>query len=315
MHSAYRHRMRYAVLALIVACGAPAPPATVSASPPTGGAGPSSASPHWLQETSVPAGPLGSPAPGDIWAGKFHRVNGHWVLAARVSGDKTWIASPDQVWALESATSVLHHWTSSNDVVTDLARPNRLYTAINDGWIAYMNPATEGCAHCDAGIGFLRIDDGGFTDIPVPAAKWRIESILRDVAVTVGGEVLSYDGTQWTITRRIDGGGPISLSLYEGLCGTSAQDLYVLGGFRGFHSFHFDGTIWREFALDGLRATSIWVTPAGPQWAMNEGGDVFELVGTDWVNRGAAPWDPAQIASDGRDVFASTPNGIYRYIP
>jgi hypothetical protein len=168
------------------AAGASPPSATNPQPPPA----PPSQVGNWLLEAPGVGGMFQSPAPDDIWAGKYHRVNGEWVLPFRMSGNLVWVASPTEVWTLETNTSLLHVWTPSGQTVMDLSRPARAYTALRDGWIAYYEPRTDGCVVCDGNIGFVRATASDFVDVPVPAARWSVTTILENVAVTERGEVL-----------------------------------------------------------------------------------------------------------------------------
>ena len=96
---------------------------------------------------------------------------------------------------------MLHVVTPSGDTITDLSHPNRIYTAVADGWIAYQQVSGTPSDTCRV-IRFLRQTDSGFTDVPGPeACGWAVTGIYGTAAVTVvgwaGGEELLKGFENW----------------------------------------------------------------------------------------------------------------------
>src|ERR1700682_3678795 len=327
-------RMRLAVasvMALLLGCEARHFDAAVAPGPadPTPPHPPPTSGP-WVRDSTVPAGygpssAFHSPQAGDLWLEirdnrsqqhlpLYHRSAGAWASVFEMdthSPTKVWIRSPREAWILEFG-GALHVVTPSGDAITDLSRTGRFYPAFAAGWIAYFE-ATGGnpSAHCQ-GIGFLRQTDSGFTDVPAPEACSAVSDIYGTAAVTLNGEVLFWDGSNWKIKNRLESGG---LTYYGTLSGGGPNDLYLLGGtLHGLVTLghHFDGAIWNRFQLDGSNLiVSFWARPSGPRWGLNRS-DAFEWDDAGWHNRGPMPttlaheWGGASgIGSDGTDIFVT----------
>lgn len=321
---------------------------------PDGGAQQSMRLGPWVRDSTVPA-PYGaastfhSPQAGDLWlevrdfAGQDHLALHHrsasgWASVFELemhSPATVWIRSPQEAWILEW-TGALHVVTPSGDAVTDLSHPDRIYTAVADGWIAYQQTSDTPSTTCRV-IRFLRQTDSGFTDVQGPeACGWAVTSIYGTAAVTVIGEVLSWNGSTWKITDRLP---PVGSTHYGTLSGSGPEDLYLLGYSEHGQSvlpYHFDGAAWNPFHFDKSSFSaffvSLWARPWGPRWALNDR-NAFERDDAGWHDRGPMPTElahespgPSGIGSDGTDVFVTgefvhsgsgVPSAIwvYRYAP
>lgn len=176
-------------------------------------------------------------------------------------------------------------------------------------------------------MGFLRVTDSGLVDLPLPnlCSRSLPTDIYMGTAVSVVGDVLSWNGSTWELTAQLGGGGADTFGV---LSGSAPNDLYVIGPME---SNHFGGTTWKAFNLTygdlTTGAVSAWARPWGPKWAAN-GGDVYQFAEGIWQDRGRLPGSGnagfAHIGSDGTDVFVTGEWGsftpplsiwIYRYSP
>jgi len=296
-------------------------------SPPPSDAGiPPPPTSHWVRDSvltvyGVPYVVFHSSQPGDLWLedsdsspsheALYHRVAGKWVSVFQAfvrSPTSVWVRSPSEAWILEGGTIHIVGAAGSRDLVLP---SGRYYSTIGDGWIAYFQPGQTVPANCsvftnDAGVvGFLRITDSGLVDMPVPnlCSSSLPTNIYMGTAISLTGDVVSWNGSTWEVTAQLHGGGSDTFGL---LSGSAPNDLYAVGA---MDSAHFDGTTWRFFSFDAtkLRAQSMWARPWGLKWGTSST-DAYKF--TDgWQDRGQLPGSQnagfSHIGSDGTDVFVT----------
>jgi hypothetical protein len=304
---------------------------------------------QWVRDSSVPAGygpdsTFHASQAGDLWleiqsgegpshVALFRRRDGAWPLFFEMDlrHPLVWIRSSQEAWILEDR-GVLHVVTPTEETITNLSQTGRFFSAIGDGWLAYQEALADPSARCQR-IGFLRHTDGGFSDVPATDACWPVTDIYGNAAVTVEGEVLFWNGSNWRKRDQFPSSntGPF----YGTLSGDGTNDLYLLGStWRGMQTiaYHLQSGLWTPFSLDNSesssRIISLWARPWSPRWALNRS-DAFEWDGAGWRNRGPKPTTLAAelpgndaIGSDGADVFVTgewVHSGavaiwIYRYV-
>jgi hypothetical protein len=216
------------------------------------------------------------------------------------------------------------------------------YNTIGDGWISYFRRGPTLPPNCpsdsnDPGVvGFLRVTDSEFVDMPMPnlCESSVPDSIYMGTAISVTGDILSWNGSTWELTAQFHGGGHSSFTppenFYGLLSGSAPDELYAWSWAAVGSGFHFDGAAWKRVAF-----SPVWVRPWGPRWAVglnpgqNPAEEMFEFRDGAWQDRGRVPGSstagsPA-IGSDGTDVFVGGHEWasytlplavwIYRYVP
>jgi uncharacterized protein YjdB len=95
-------------------------------------------------------------------------------------------------------------------------------------------------------------------------------------AVCWDGTVVHFDGTSWTSMGSPGAG----MSLY-GVWGTSARDVFAVGG---QHAFHYDGTSWQEISSAELHVgiSDVWGVSGSDIYA-SFWGNVFHFDGAAWT--------------------------------
>ena len=103
----------------------------------------------------------------------------------------------------------------------------------------------------------------------------------RDIfAVSWDGTIVHFDGVSW----RSMGSPAPSASLY-GVWGTSASDVYAVGGLPyAAAAFHYDGTSWSEISTGVTRSIeAVWGVSGADIYAAGVDGNVFHYDGTSWT--------------------------------
>ena len=254
------------------------------------------------------------------YAQLYHRVAGSWtqVFGAFVHATTSmWVRSPTEAWILEGNTV---HIVGAAEKTLQL--PNdRYYSAIGDGWIAYFQDGQTVPAGCYPGpneppgvVGFFRVTDSGFVDLPVPAlcSITLPVDIYMGTSVSMFGTPLAWNGSTWEpMASQFGGGGHNS---YGVISGSASDDLYIVGAMQ---TQHFDGATWKPFWFHTIDVNgsglvrSVWAVPwGGPRWGTSNT-NVFEFSGGGWQDRGRLPGSNCAIAgwaaigSDGADVFVT----------
>jgi len=271
---------------------------------------------HWVLEAPGIRGDFQSPVRGDIWAGAYHRVSGRWIRPFDVTGDLVWVASPDEVWSLQTKTSTFYVSNALGRSATDLSKPGRVFTAVGDGWIAF---ADRNDRSLNGSIGLMRPSAGGFDEVPLPGARGMVTDVYEATALTQYGEVFSWNGSGWEHNGSVSHpGGATAMFTWTRLSGSGSGDLFATAW---LFASQLAGSRWEDFSLAGHVPHSVWARPYGPRWAIGggaAGAEVFEWDGHEWEDRGAAPGTPnvgsPVVGSDGIDVFVAVYDGIYRFV-
>jgi hypothetical protein len=159
----------------------------------------------------------------------------------------------------------------------------------DDLWVVgAMNETLQGTVlQADGQGGWTRHLTGAAYDL------WWVQSFGPDSAFVggAGATVMEWDGSTWTRHRTP---GLANQTIY-GVWGSSASDLYAVGGFAGRYGFiwHYDGSSWSdvglpdEIPLDGAGELpslfKVWGSGPDDVWVVGDNGTVLRFDGSAWT--------------------------------
>ena len=229
--------------------------------------------------------------------------------AARECHERVWGSSPNDVWAVGDAGTILHWdgtaWLDSSVSGHPDGFLNVWGSGPSDVWAVGFRNGTGPIFHWD-GTNWQRV----FTAPRVLEGIWGTGpmDVWASGGVSgseVNGILLHFDGTEWTEVE-VPGGLPMMHAIW----GTSSNDVYVGGRFRWIH---WDGSTWSNlelpepmeiFGMWGSDTNNVWT--AGFAGALGSAGRVAHWDGqsVSITHLGDASWTCERI-------WGSQPNDIW----
>lgn len=118
-------------------------------------------------------------------------------------------------------------------------------------------------------------------------------------AVETGGDILHYDGAQWSRMYS----GPGNASGLTDIWGSSRNNIIAVGFFNTI--LHFDGTEWTTMVSPGSdHLRGVWGSAANDIYAVGDGGTVLHYDGSTWSGGSVTPLSLNAI-------WGSSPSDIY----